>query len=155
MRSCLLSVLTVAIALPLAACGSSDTPTKAQYGQNASRVCAQLESKTNDAAAGSPTTPDQIVAYADRLQKVLEDGVQQLDNVKRPAGKDGEKAKAYVDELRREVETQIKPALAQLKDAARKNDAAAVQSAAKRIQGLDDSKIKQLARDAGATGCAS
>lgn len=150
------TALLAAAALLVAGCGGGDkAPTKAQYGRNASRVCAQLEKKTNDAAQGSPTTPDQIAAYADRLARVLDDGVQSLDNVQRPDGKDGDAAKAYVDELRKQIDGQVKPALTDLKNAAKKRDTAGVQAAARRIRALDNSKIKQLARQAGATGCAS
>ena len=149
-------VLLAATALFVAGCGGGDqAPSKAQYGKNASRVCAQLEKKTNDAAQGSPTTPQEIAAYADRLSKVLSDGVQSLDNVQRPQGKDGEAAKAYVDELRKQIDGQVKPALADLKNAAQKKDTAGVQAAAQKIRAVDNSKIKKLARQAGATGCAS
>jgi predicted NBD/HSP70 family sugar kinase len=155
MRSRHLSVLLAATVLLAAGCGGGDkAPTKAQYGQNASRVCNQLEQKTNAAAAGSPTTPAQISAYADRVAKALDDGVQALDNVQRPAGQDGKNAKAYVDELRKQIDTEIKPALTQLKAAAAKKDTAAVQAAAQKIRAVDDTRIKALARAAGATGCA-
>ena len=140
---------------PAAAAAATRRRTKAQYGKNASRVCAQLEKKTNDAAQGSPTTPDQIAAYADRLSKVLSDGVQSLDNVQRPDGKDGDAAKAYVDELRKQIDGQVKPALTDLKNAAQKKDTAGVQAAAQKIRAVDNTKVKQLARQAGATGCAS
>ncbi len=154
MRSRLLPAL-LAAALLVAGCGGDKAPSRAQYGKNASRVCAQLEKKTNDAAQGSPTTPDEIAAYADRLAKVLDDGVRSLDNVERPDGKDGEKAKAYVDELRRQIDGKVKPALSDLRTAAKKGDTAGVQAAAQKIRAVDSTRIKRLAREAGATGCAN
>lgn len=157
MRPRVLPSALAALAVLVAGCGSSgdQAPTKAEYSRNVSRVCAQLEQQTNAASQGSPTTPQQVAAFADRLSKVLDKGVHSVENVKRPDGKDGEKAKAYVDELKKQVDTELKPALDDLKQAAQKNDKAGVQAAAAKIRAIDSSKTKQLARAAGADGCAS
>jgi hypothetical protein len=155
MRLPLIAALASAALLAAGCGGGSSAPSKAEYSKNIARVCAQIEKQTNQAAQGAPNTPQQIAAYADRLSKVLDKGVQSVDNVQRPDGKDGEKAKAYVDELRKQVDTELKPALNDLKTAAQKNDKAGVQAAAARIRSIDSSKTKNLARAAGANGCAS
>jgi hypothetical protein len=79
--------------------------------------------------------------------------VRQLGEVKRPDGADGDKADAWIKELTRQKDQAIKPALAELKDAARSKDTAAIQRAVQRIQRADDSRVKALARAAGARGC--
>lgn len=156
MRPSQITALAAAVALMATGCGSGEkAPTKAEYGRNASRVCAQLEKKTNDAARGNPSSAEEIGVYADRVGKALGDGVEAIDNVERPAGKDGEKAKAYVDELRRQVDREVRPALGELKAAARRRDGAGVQAAAQKIRDVDSTKLKRLAREAGATGCAT
>jgi hypothetical protein len=100
----------------------------------------------------SPTTVDGIVAYADKLSKTIDDGVRRLKAVQRPDGEDGAKAERWLAELQRQADA-TRPALAELKDAARRRDTAAIQAAVKRIQNLDDQRVNQLARDAGARVC--
>ena len=51
--------------------------------------------------------------------------------------------------------SRTEPALADLKKAAQTKDTAAMQRAVKRIQQVDDKKVNQLARDAGARSCGS
>jgi hypothetical protein len=144
------------IAMVLAGCGGgSGAPTRAAYGRNASRLCAQLTQQVNEAQGGTPKTTAAIAAYADRVARVLSRGVQSIDNVERPDGRDGERAKAYVDELRRQVDDDIRPALKDLKAAAQRGDRTGVQAAIRRIRTVDSTKLKRLARQAGASGCAS
>jgi hypothetical protein len=81
--------------------------------------------------------------------------VRQLSEVKRPDGSDGDKATAWINELTREKDQAIKPALTDLKKAAQTKDPAAIQRAVKRIQSVDEKKVDQLAQDAGARSCGS
>ena len=74
--------------------------------------------------------------------------MRRLSEVKRPDGADGDKADAWINELTRQKDQAIKPALADLKKAARTKDTAAIQRAVKRIQQVDDKKVNQLARAA-------
>ena len=141
--------------MTVAGCGGgSGAPTRAEYARNADRLCVQLEQQVNEAESGSPTSAADIGAYADRVARALSRGVQALDNVRRPDGKDGEKAKAYVDELRRQVDTEARPALGELKAAAVRGDKAGVQAAVHRLRTVDSSKLNRLARAVGADGCA-
>jgi hypothetical protein len=93
------------------------------------------------------------VKFADDLEKVIEDGVNQLDDVKRPDGDDGKQAEAWIKELTKQKDEAIKPALEELKKAAQKKDTAAIQRAVQRIQQVDEKKVNQLARAAGARSC--
>ena len=148
--------LSAAAALLLTGCGGgSGAPTKAEYARNADRLCTQLEQQVNEAESGSPSSAAEIGAYADRVARALSRGVEALDNVRRPDGKDGATAKAYVDELRRQVDEEARPALRDLKTAAARGDKAGVQAAVQRLRSVDNSKLNRLARAAGAESCST
>ena len=148
----LLVVVLVAIA---SGCGGSSGPTRATYGKKVDKLCTTLDDRVSAIQKQAPETTGELVAFADKLQKVLDDGVRQLSEVQRPDGADGQKADAWINELTREKDQAIKPALADLKKAAQDKDIAAIQRAVKRIQQVDAQKVNQLARAAGARSCGS
>jgi hypothetical protein len=141
------------VAALAAGCGGSSAPTKATYGKDVDKLCSTLDDRVSAIQKKTPTTTDELVAFADDLQKVIDDGVRQLSEVKRPDGADGDKADAWIKELTRQKDEAIKPALAELKKAAQSKDTAAIQRAVKRIQEVDEKKVNQLARDAGSRSC--
>jgi DNA integrity scanning protein DisA with diadenylate cyclase activity len=150
------AALAATAGLALTGCGGgSGAPTKAEYGRNADRLCAQLNQQVNEAESGAPTSAAAIAAYADRVARVLSRGVQAIDNIQRPDGADGRRAKAYVDELRRQVDTEARPTLRDLKAAALRGDKAGVQAAVRRLRSVDSSRLNRLARAVGADGCAT
>jgi hypothetical protein len=150
------AALIAAIGMTVAGCGAGDgAPTRAEYARNADRLCVQLEQQVAEAERGSPASAAEIGAYADRVARALSRGVQALDNVRRPEGKAGATAKALVDELRRQVDDEARPALRELKAAAARGDKAGVQAAVGRLRTVDSSKLDRLARAAGAEGCAT
>ena len=142
--------LLLAVVAIATGCGGSSAPTKATYGKNVDKLCATLDDRVSAIQKKAPTTTDELVKFADDLETVIDDGVSQLSDVERPDGKDGEKAQAWIDELRRQKDEAIKPALEELKKAAQSKDTAAIQRAVKRIQQVDEKKVNQLAREAGA-----
>jgi hypothetical protein len=146
-------LVVFALAAIAAGCGGSSAPSKATYGKNVDKLCATLDDRVSAIQQKAPTTTDELVEFADDLQKVIDDGVRQLGDVERPDGADGDKAEAWIKELTRQKEQAIKPALAELKKAAQSKDTAAIQRAVKRIQQVDEKKVNQLARDAGARSC--
>jgi hypothetical protein len=146
-------LLVVALAALAGGCGGSSAPSRASYGKEVDRLCANLDDRVSAIQKKAPQTTDELVALADDLQKVLDDGVRQLSEVKRPDGVDGDKADAWIKELTREKDQAIKPALADLAKAARAKDTAAIQRAVKRVQQVDEQKVDQLARAAGARSC--
>jgi hypothetical protein len=148
-------LMVVALAVIAGGCGGSSGPSRASYGKEVDRLCATLDDRVSAIQKKAPQTTDELVAFADDLQKVLDDGVRQLSEVKRPDGDDGDKADAWITELTREKDQAIKPALADLKKAAQAKDAAGIQRAVKRIQQVDEQKVDRLARDAGARSCGS
>jgi len=143
----------VALAAIAAGCGASSAPTRATYGKNVDKLCATLDDRVSAIQHKAPRTTEDLVAFADDLEKVIDDGVKQLSEVERPDGADGEKADAWIKELTRQKDQAIKPALAELKKAAQSKDTAAIQRAVKRIQQVDEGKVDQLARAAGARSC--
>ena len=147
------ALIVVVLAALASGCGGSSAPTKATYGKDVDKLCSTLDDRVSAIQKKAPTTTDELVAFADDLQKVIEDGVRQLSEVKRPDGADGDKADAWIKELTRQKDQAIKPALAELKEAARKKDTAAIQRAVKRIQQVDEKKVNQLAREAGSRSC--
>ena len=149
--------MLIVVALPAIAsgCGGSSAPSRATYGKKVDKLCTTLDDRVSAIQKKAPQTTDELVAFADNLQKVLDDGVRQLSEVERPDGADGDKADAWIKELTREKDQAIKPALADLKKAAQSKDTAAMQRAIKRIQQVDEKKVDQLAQDAGARSCGS
>jgi hypothetical protein len=149
------ALIVVALAAIASGCGGSSAPSKATYGKEVDRLCTTLDDRVSAIQKNAPQTTDELVAFADNLQKVLDDGVRQLSEVERPDGSDGDKADAWIKELTREKDQAIKPALADLKKAAQTKDTAAIQRAVKRIQQVDEKKVDQLAQEAGARSCGS
>ena len=148
-------LVVVALAAIASGCGGSGAPTRATYGKKVDKLCTTLDDRVSAIQKKAPQTTDDLVAFADQLQKVLDDGVRRLSEVQRPDGVDGQKADAWIKELTREKDQAIKPALNDLKKAAQTKDTAAIQRAVKRIQQVDEKKVDQLARDAGARSCGS
>ena len=143
----------LALAAIAAGCGGSSAPSKATYGKNVDKLCSTLDDRVSAIQSKSPSTTDELVGFADDLEKVIDDGVKQLDDVERPDGKDGENAEAWIKELTKQKDEAIKPALEELKKAAKSKDTAAIQRAVERIQRVDEKKVNQLARAAGARSC--
>ena len=143
----------VALAGVVGGCGGSSAPSKATYGKNVDKLCSTLDDRVSAIQKQAPTTTDELVKFADDLEKVIDDGVNQLDDVERPDGDDGKKAEAWIKELTKQKDEAIKPALEELKTAAQKKDTAAIQRAVQRIQQVDEKKVNQLAREAGARSC--
>jgi hypothetical protein len=148
-------LVVAALAAIASGCGGSGAPTRATYGKKVDKLCTTLDDRVSAIQKKAPQTTDDLVAFADQLQKVLDDGVRRLSEVQRPDGADGQKADAWIKELTREKDQAIKPALNDLKKAAQTKDTAAIQRAVKRIQQVDEKKVDQLARDAGARSCGS
>src|SRR3954471_6849317 len=146
-------LIVVALAAIAGGCGGSSAPSRASYGKEVDRLCATLDDRVSAIQKKAPQSTDELVAFAEDLQKALDDGVRQLSEVKRPDGADGDRADAWIKELTREKDQAIKPALADLKKAAQAKDTAAIQRAVRRTQQVDEQKVAGLARDAGARSC--
>src|SRR5690349_373741 len=115
-------LVVVALAAIAGGCGGSSAPSRATYGKKVDRLCATLDDRVSAIQKNAPQTTAELVDFADKLQKVLDDGVRRLSEVQRPDGADGDKADAWIKELTREKDQAIKPALADLKKAAQTRD---------------------------------
>jgi hypothetical protein len=146
-------VLFAVLCTALAGCGGSTAPSRVDWGKDVDRICATLDESVAALQREAPTGTGELGSFADRLGRVIDDGVRRLRAVQRPDGDDGAKAQRWLDELARHDDKVVKPALAALKDAARRRDTAAIQRAVQRIQRADDSRVRALARQAGARGC--
>ena len=95
-------LVVVALAAIASGCGGSSAPSRATYGKNVDKLCTTLDDRVSAIQKKAPQTTDELVAFADDLQKVLDDGVRQLSEVKRPDGADGDYADAWIKELTRQ-----------------------------------------------------
>jgi hypothetical protein len=153
--ACHRAVVATVLAGLAAGCGGSAAPSRVDYGKDVDRICATLDDRLRAIQRDTPTTPAEVVTIADELQNAVDDGVGKLKAVERPDGDDGAKARRWLAELQRQVDEVVKPALADLKDAARRNDTAGIRRAIGGLQRLDDAHVRQLARAAGARVCAT
>ena len=134
------------------ACGGDDAPTREEFAREADRICADFE-KASD-KLGTPDNVAEIGPFAQKASTELDKVVQRLDELETPSGDEGDKAQKFIDAVKADAQGKIKPALAEMRTAAEKKDEKAVIAAAEKIQKVDTSKSDDLARKAGARGCA-
>src|SRR4051794_29622207 len=131
------AVVLALVALLAAGCGGSTAPSRADYGKDVDRICATTDERVKAIQREAPTTTPELAAFADELGRAVDGGVNELEKVQRPDGDDGVKARRWLDELHRQVDETVKPALADLEDAAARNDNAAIRRAIDSLQRLD------------------
>ena len=131
-------LIVVALAAIVAGCGGSSAPSKATYGKNVDKLCSTLDDRVSAIQKQAPTTTDELVTFADDPQKVIDDGVSQLSEVKRPDGADGDKADAWIKELTPEGPGDQARAGRPQEGGAQTKDTAAIQRAVQRIQQVDE-----------------
>ena len=136
----------------LAACGGEDGPTRQEFASSADKICRDLAQSTEAIAA--PENPGELVGFADTLTREVDDAVKKMNALEVPSGDDGEKAEQFQAAIESDANEKIKPALAELKEAARARDEKAIVSAGERIQGTKTPESDRLAREIGATQCA-
>ena len=147
-----LAVVSVAGSLALVACGGDDAPSREEFAREADRICADFE-KASD-SLGSPESVAEIAPFAQKASGEIDKVIKRLDELETPSGEDGEKADRFIAAVKADAAGKIKPALAEMKTAAKKKDEKGVVAAAEKIQKIDTSKSDDLARQAGARGCA-
>ena len=65
-------LMVVALAALATGCGGSSAPTKATYGKKVDKLCTTLDDRVSAIQKKAPQTTDELVAFADSLQKVLD-----------------------------------------------------------------------------------
>ena len=139
-----------ALALALAACGGAS---REDFANEANAVCRDIEADIERINQGEVTSLEQAQQRVGSLSDKLDEAVRRLREVELPGGEDGERAEAYVTEFSRRAEV-AGDALDQFIPALRRRDEDAIRRLGEQVQGLDDSRLDELARAAGATGCA-
>ena len=142
------------LTLTFAACGGSDEPSKAEFAKEANAVCADLEKSLESLSQSNPESADELESTVDKLQNEVDAGITRLKEIEQPSGQAGEDAKAFVDELSKQVDGEILPAFEDMKKAAREEDQQLLGKAVEQLQGVDSEKTNELAKKAGADGCA-
>jgi hypothetical protein len=149
-----LAILLVSVGL--AACGGDDdsgsAPSKAEFANNAEKICRDTEKELENIGNGAESPED----VAKAIDKVIDESRQAADDLvalERPEGKAGQTAEEFSEGFRSELNDQIVPALEDLQAALEKKDVQAVQAAAKKLQDLETSKSDTAARELGATAC--
>jgi hypothetical protein len=149
-----LAILLVSVGL--VACGGDDdsgsAPSKAEYANNAEKICRDTEKELENIGKGAESPED----VANAIDKVIDQGRQAADDLvalERPEGEAGQSAEEFSEGFKSELNDQIVPALEDLQAALEKKDVQAVQAAAKKLQDLETSKSDKAARELGATAC--
>jgi hypothetical protein len=139
-----------AAALALAACGGAS---REEFASEANAICRDIEADIERINQGQVTSLQQAQQRVESLSGKLDEAVRRLGEVELPGGEDGERAEAYVTEFSRRAE-RAGTALDQFIPALRRRDQDAIRRLGEQVQGLDDQRLDELARAAGATGCA-
>jgi len=149
-----LAILLVSVGL--VACGGDDdsgsAPSKAEYANNAEKICRDTEKELENIGKGAESPED----VANAIDKVIDQGRRAADDLvalERPEGEAGQSAEEFSEGFKSELNDQIVPALEDLQAALEKKDVQAVQAAAKKLQDLETSKSDKAARELGATAC--
>ena len=150
----LTAAVLAGLTLGAAACGGGDETSKADFGKEANAVCADLEKSLDSLSKSNPNSADELASTVEKLQKEVDDGITRLQEVEQPGGDAGDDAKAFVDALSKQVDEEIQPAFDDMKKAAQEEDQKLLGDALKQLQGVDSEKTNELARKAGADGCA-
>jgi len=144
------------VSLGLVACGgdddSSSAPSKGEFARNADQICRNTEKELENIGENAGN-PEEV---ANAIDKVIEESNKAADDLvalERPEGDVGQTADEFTEGFRSELNSQIIPALEDLRDALKKKDVQGVQKAAKKLQELETSKSDKAARELGATAC--
>ncbi|HZN90493.1 MAG TPA: hypothetical protein VFB44_16050 [Thermoleophilaceae bacterium] len=144
--------LLFATALFVGACGGDDAPTREEFAENASRICREAEQSLEQLGEGAET-PEEVSKVIDKGIKRTQQAADELSDLDRPEGEDGETAGTFVEGFEKQLNDKLVPALEDLKQAIDDKDQQAVQQAAEKLQGLENDASDQAARKLGATDC--
>jgi hypothetical protein len=144
------------VSLGLAACGGDDdsgsAPSKAEFANNAEKICRDTEKELENIGNGAES-PDDVAAAIDKVIDETQKAADDLVALERPEGQNGEKAQEFSEGFKSELNDDIVPALEDLQAALKKKDVQGVQDAANKLKELETSKSDKAARELGATAC--
>jgi hypothetical protein len=147
-RTRLIASLAVALVATTAACGGGEDGRLSQeeFKKQANAICDKYDSRIQ--ALEAPSSPEEVSGFVDRVIPLLQEGISELRALKPPAEPECDYDR-MLDETAKAV-----PAARQLADAAKENDAAAVQEALAAARNADQAS-DAIATKLGLTGCAS
>jgi hypothetical protein len=152
-------VLLALLAFAVAACGGGDgdgdeSPSQQDFAERADEICQDTKQALEGVA---PDQADSAAALADAVDRVIEESqnaVDELSDLEQPEGQAGERARAFVNATREEIQGEGIPALEDLRDALENEDEQAAQEAAQTLQEIDSDASNDAARELGANACA-
>jgi hypothetical protein len=143
-------VLALTGALALAGCGGDDAPSRADFAEQADKICQDAKDKIE--GLSEPKDFNDIEQYAADIDEAVADANKKLGDLDVPEGEDGEKAEAFQQAFAADYENQVKPKVDELREAAEAKDEQAVLRAAQAAQ--QTPRTDRLAKDIGAEACA-
>jgi hypothetical protein len=150
----LASIALIVLCLGFTACGGGDdAPSTDEFANEAERVCKEAEQDL-ETLGQDAESPEAVATAIDKVIDRTQETADQLVDLERPEGEDGETAERFVEGFKQELDDQVVPALEELRDAVEENDVQATQAAAQRLQQLEASASDRFARELGATACA-
>jgi hypothetical protein len=145
----------ILLTIGLAACGGddSDAPSKADFAEQANKICQNAEKELQNLGQANSTdeVANQITKVIDATQKSVDD----LKGLDRPDGAAGEAADKFVTAVQGDIEDKGIPALEHLRDAIKDKDQQAAQKAYQELQSIETTNSDKLAKAAGVDGCAN
>ena len=132
--------------------GGGDAPSKQEFAKAADRICNETEKEFESIGKGAES-PEEVANAIDKVIDESRNAADDLVDLDRPDGADGETATKFVETFRDELNSKLIPALEDVKKALEAKDAQAVQEAASKLQALEATESDKYARDLGATAC--
>jgi hypothetical protein len=155
----LLCLAFALLSLGLVACGDDDdgggggdAPTKAEFAKAAERICNETQKEFERIGQGAES-PEEVANVIDQVIEESQSAADELANLERPEGADGETATQFAETFKKELNEKLVPALEDVKEALESKDPQATQEAVSKLQGLEATESDQYARELGATSC--
>jgi hypothetical protein len=140
-----LAVLPVAAVVVIAACGAGSRLSKQELVAKANAICRELDGRFQ--ALGTPRTMKDLGRFADRALPIAREGRDRLGKLRPP-----KEVESTYGEWLGEGDKAV-DAIIRVRDAAAKNDVAAVQKVGREAR-AEDRKSDRLAMRLGFTDCA-
>ena len=146
-------LVVLLVSLCLLACGGDDAPSKQEFANDADQICRETE-KEIEKIGQSAESPEALVDVLDQVIDASQQAADDLVDLERPEGADGDTAEKFVEGFQSELNEKLIPALEDLRQAVKAKDEQAVQEAAQQLQQLEGSESDRYARELGASACA-
>ena len=147
------------LSLGLVACGDDDdggggreAPSKQEFAKSADKICNETE-KEFESIGKNADSSEEVVDAIDKVIDESRNAADDLVDLDRPDGADGETATKFVEKFKQELNDKLIPALEDVKKALEEKDPQKVQEAASKLQGLEATESDKYARQLGATAC--